>query len=91
MKRDIVDDTTPASLSELNLLDAALLKKSANIDIGFTADAEFRQLQRSTRPKVSERDGLALRCECRAFMSEIVVRTIESAIQIQRCAQLIVH
>ena len=74
MKHDTVDRTSSASLSELSLPDTALMKKTANIDIRFTADAELRLLQQSSKSNVTERDEQALRIECHAVMHEIVIR-----------------
>ena len=49
VKRDVVDDTSLASLPELNLVDSSFKKKSSDVDIGFTADAHLKLMQRSTK------------------------------------------
>ena len=79
MKRDVVGDTSLASLAELNLSDSALMRKSSDVDIGFTVDAHLKQMQRSAKSKVSDRDAMGLRHECRAFSREIVTRILMKA------------
>ena len=61
MKTDAVDDTSLASLPELNLVDSSFMRKSSDIDIGFTADTHLKLMQRSTKSKVSDRDAMGLR------------------------------
>jgi len=55
MKRDIVDGISSAILSEPSLSNITPMKKTANIEIRFTADAEFKLLQRSSKSKVTDR------------------------------------
>ena len=61
MKTDAVDDTSLASLPELNLVDSSFMRKSSDIDIGFTADTHLKLMQRSTKSKVSDRNAMGLR------------------------------
>ena len=79
MKRDVIDDTSLASLPELNLVDSSSMRKSSDVDIGFTAHAHLKLMQRSTKSKVSDRDAMGLRHECRAFCREIVTRVLVKA------------
>ena len=80
MKRDVVDDTSLVSLPELNLVGSSSMRKSSDIDIGFTADAHLKLMQRSTKSKVSDSlDAMGLHHECRAFSREIVTRVLMKA------------
>ena len=76
VKSDVVNDISLDSLSELIISDPALMRKTSDIDIGFMADAQLKQMQRSTRSIVSDRDVLGLCLECRDFIHKIVVRML---------------
>lgn len=94
MKRGIVDDTSLAGISELNLYNPALMRKTSDIDIGLLVDAELKQMQRSTKSKgkVSDRDtfGSAPGLSC-VHMRNYCSYIDEVAIKVQHCAESDVH
>jgi len=57
------------------------MKKTANIDIRFTADAKLRLHQRSSKSNLtdSDSDAQVLCIECHGFMPEIEVRVMQKA------------
>ena len=81
MTNDVVDDASIIDLMDLDVDDKTSHKPSSKIDVGLTADGIIKERSVTTdaTAKVSERDILELRQECRAFMQELVKRITAKA------------
>ena len=79
MTNDVVDDASTVDLIDLDMETSR--KPSSRIDVGFTADGIIKERRVTTdaTAKVSERDILEFRQECRAFMQELVKRITAKA------------
>lgn len=79
LKED-VDISTVNKLVKVNLEDKDLHKSYTDVDLGFAAEKELKKIKSSSSgPKVSDREILELRMQCKGFLIKLVSKLLEKS------------